>query len=91
MSETISRTARNVLRKLGPGERITEPFRLIKCSQSNPKPLILTAAAAMLYGVCQEGLEETVLAERLDAQMKELVMECYNRLKKGISVTKAME
>jgi mannitol-1-phosphate 5-dehydrogenase len=91
ISDTVSRNARNVLRKLGPGERIAEPFRLMKCSQSNPKSLILTAAAAMFYGVCQEGLEETVLAERLDAQMKEPVMECYNRLKKGISVAKAIE
>lgn len=91
ISDTISRNARNALRKLGPGERIAEPFRLMERSKSNLKPLVLTAAAAMLYGIRQEGAKEAVLAERLDVKMLEPVMNMYTLLKKGITITEAVE
>lgn len=88
--DTISRNARNVFRKLGPGERIAEPLRFMVHFNCDIKPLILTAAAAILYGVCQEGMEAAVLAERLDIQMLKPVMEMYTLLREGVSITEIM-
>ena len=86
IKDTIARNARNVARKIAAGERIAEPLRLMQRFGIPAKALELTAAAAFLYGVRQEGMEEDFFVGRPEKQTADSVMNIYHLLKKGISI-----
>ena len=56
--DTIARNARCAKRKLGPGERIAGPLELMLKHGISAEVLLDVAAAAFLYGITQENMEE---------------------------------
>lgn len=69
--DDIARNARDVMRKLGPEERLLAPMRIIRENNGDLSPLALVVAAACLYrgereaelvGLLAKGGVETVLA-----------------------------
>jgi mannitol-1-phosphate 5-dehydrogenase len=71
ISDDIARNARNVARKLGPNDRLLEPYRLISKNGGETNALALTIAAALLY----RGPEEAGLQEMLGRRPVQEVFE----------------
>lgn len=55
--DTIDRNTRDIVRKLGPIERLTMPLKMGVRHKESTKYILLTIAAAMFYGVHEEDLK----------------------------------
>lgn len=74
IKDSVSRNARDPLRKLAAGERIMGPMRLIYEEGDEPEVLIRTAASALLYrGDDEEKWEETLKAKGIEGVMTDIM------------------
>ena len=55
--DTVTRNARNAKRKLGAGDRIAGPLKLLESHEIPTAELEIVAAAALWYGIEKEGLD----------------------------------
>ena len=90
IEDTISRNARQALRKLGPEERIFGPMELVIKHGEDSSVLVRTAAAALLYAEYAENVQvspEEILERAgkwMDLQTKEKILFMMEELKKAV-------
>lgn len=91
--DTVERNCRNVLHKLSADERIVAPLALIYDSGLECDGLLLTAAAALLYGKSEEQMMDgsQIHLCGLPQEWSDRVASYYGKLERGRPLEKVLE